>query len=425
MPSPVQVIATKPGALLRPKRRWWSRKRVWMPLAFLLGLALMIIDLRPTTARTTALSVTQIQLAKRAFDRTRRVAGQSMPSQLSLSWEEVSAVSSLAARAGGVDRVSVSQAGPAVAFAASVPLGNLFWINVGARAETSATFPLIDAQIGRLPLPSWTNGPLLWLAERLLTWRGISTPPMASMVQSLSVTPQGVTARIKIPSGSRLSAAIQKLDANPLEPPLVAARYCALAKAVQTNPTLDLATIIRGAFAIDSPATPAKNRATLVALAMIVEPRAMRDLTGDAQKLIASCRVPGRNLMLGGRQDLAKHWTVSAALTALFGQNFSDAIGQWKEMADSAPSGSGFSFVDLAADRSGVYFAMAATDEDTADATAQRLSRITESALLPTAALALSEGLSEAAFIQRYGNLDEKRFTAMKAKIDQLLRDNR
>ena len=57
-----------------------------------------------------------------------------------------------------------------------------------------------------------------------------------------------------------------------------------------------------------------------------------------------------------GRRDLAKHFAVSGALTALIGPQAAEATGIAKEIADARGS-SGFSFVDVAADLAGTTFA--------------------------------------------------------------------
>jgi hypothetical protein len=56
------------------------------------------------------------------------------------------------------------------------------------------------------------------------------------------------------------------------------------------------------------------------------------------------------------RHDLVGHFTMSAALVVLTGQQGAEAAGLGKEIQDSR-SGNGFSFVDLCADMSGVLFA--------------------------------------------------------------------
>jgi uncharacterized protein YfiM (DUF2279 family) len=64
---------------------------------------------------------------------------------------------------------------------------------------------------------------------------------------------------------------------------------------------------------------------------------------------------------LQGRNDLARHFWVSAALVILTDENRSMTVGIGKEMMDATEGGSGFSFVDLTADRAGTLLAVAAT----------------------------------------------------------------
>lgn len=56
------------------------------------------------------------------------------------------------------------------------------------------------------------------------------------------------------------------------------------------------------------------------------------------------------------RTDLAQHFTGSAALTASMNRHVADALGEVKELSDAQTGGSGFSFVDLAADKAGSRF---------------------------------------------------------------------
>ena len=61
--------------------------------------------------------------------------------------------------------------------------------------------------------------------------------------------------------------------------------------------------------------------------------------------------------MLAGRRDLLQQFIVSAGLRVLAENGVPMAIGEFKELLDSRSGGSGFSFVDLAADRAGLRFA--------------------------------------------------------------------
>lgn len=69
-------------------------------------------------------------------------------------------------------------------------------------------------------------------------------------------------------------------------------------------------------------------------------------------------------ITLRKRNDLARHFWVSAGLTILSGEKQALAVGVSKEIMDSTPGGSGFSFVDLLADQAGIRFATNATRDE-------------------------------------------------------------
>jgi hypothetical protein len=108
-----------------------------------------------------------------------------------------------------------------------------------------------------------------------------------------------------------------------------------------------------------------------------------------------------------GRHDLAQHFVVSGALTALHGPKAAEAAGVLKELLDSQPGGSGFSFADLAADLSGIAFARHLAGSPRA------LARVTDSFTVSAHALppgGLPEGLTNAEFVRRYGSPTDPRF---------------
>jgi hypothetical protein len=130
---------------------------------------------------------------------------------------------------------------------------------------------------------------------------------------------------------------------------------------------------------------------------------------------------PGPGPLLQGREDLAKHWSVSALLGATLGAGATRAIGEWKELSDSLDGGTGFSFVDLSADRAGLRTARAAVASATAAATVRRLAGIDNDHLLPPAVTRQAEGMTQAQFHARYGTLDAARYAAAVRDIDRLL----
>ena len=107
-----------------------------------------------------------------------------------------------------------------------------------------------------------------------------------------------------------------------------------------------------------------------------------------------------------GRNDLARHFWVSAGLVIVADEDRAMTIGIGKELMDSTPGGSGFSFVDMMANRAGIMFAGAATGNATAARDMQlRISRgMVRDDLLPDFQ-GLPEGISDTRFRTEFGGL--------------------
>lgn len=150
--------------------------------------------------------------------------------------------------------------------------------------------------------------------------------------------------------------------------------------------------------------------------------------------LVAAFHVSGRNiaqlipearewpqprpttLILRGREDLAQHFLVSAALAAWAGEPLAQAIGIGKEVDDSR-GGSGFSFVDLAADRAGTRLGeLAAHDPERLAAAVS--AGLGDSALLPPIH-GLPESMQNAEFQRRFGGVGGPAYTRMSDEIDR------
>lgn len=116
---------------------------------------------------------------------------------------------------------------------------------------------------------------------------------------------------------------------------------------------------------------------------------------------------------LHGRHDLAQHFSVSAALTAVTGPQAAESAGLLKEMLD-ARGGSGFSFADLSADFAGIAFARRLLDKPSWLAEVEKGFRIEDYAISPRG---LPEGLTAAEFEKQYGSLKDERFRRLQADI--------
>lgn len=116
-----------------------------------------------------------------------------------------------------------------------------------------------------------------------------------------------------------------------------------------------------------------------------------------------------------GRADLAKHFFVSAYLTAAVGAESAESLGEAKEMLD-AVGGSGFSFADMAANRAGIAFARRVLDQSI------RLNEIANTFhvadFMPPIS-GLDEGLAFAEFQEKYGGKSDERYLARLREIDR------
>jgi hypothetical protein len=314
---------------------------------------------------------------------------------------------------------------------ASYPLPLKRWLNVNfVASEQSKGFPRIYTTIGSLKLQPPLSRFVFDIARSILRFRGVDVPPLDRMVRAFSVGDNYVTASVSLPRKGglvdHLAGAGNRVDAD-----VVAARYCRLAKLQSDNPQSDFALQVNRAFSVDRPskATPLNNQATFIALAMIVVDQRVGYLVDVNEPRIARCTFPRVPITLHGREDLPKHWALSAALAAGTNSQLAKSMGEWKEMADSLSKQSefqlgdpsGFSFVDLSSDRSGLSAAKLANSVDHASTMAQRLSAVTATQLLPLELLGYPEGLTDRDFSRTYGAVDDPRYAKIVRNIDDAL----
>jgi hypothetical protein len=162
----------------------------------------------------------------------------------------------------------------------------------------------------------------------------------------------------------------------------------------------------------------AENRALILTLAAYSVGRNVGKFISN-EKLMATPKFGRVRLTLAGRADLAKHFLVSAAITVSGGTGLANLAGIFKEMDDSR-GGSGFSFADLAADRSGVKFAETAiASSNQAKLVQQQMgSSTTESDFMPNIEN-LPEGIQELEFKQTYQDLDSASYRMIEAEIER------
>jgi hypothetical protein len=126
---------------------------------------------------------------------------------------------------------------------------------------------------------------------------------------------------------------------------------------------------------------------------------------------VARLAVIGEPTMFG-RHDLAQHFFVSAALTAVLGAKAAGAAGVAKELLDARDGGSGFSFADLAADMSGVHFASRLIERP--ERVKALRFRVADFAVGPKG---LEEGMAMKDFEKKYGGTTDARYVKVRDDI--------
>ena len=420
----------RPSKFLRISR-WVFASILLLGLAAT-GLLLAITDGEPRTDPRSAPTALQAGAGRDAVRRLLRSTANSGASSVILSPAHLDGVSALASHGFRPNRLDMYSMDSVLYLDAShkLPIGR--WLNVNAEVRTAKSgFPPVRLTIGPVAFSPYLSRVLLNIGRWGAGVLGTDLPPLDVMVQKFDFHGDKLVALLDLPERTNLISRFLNTQSSH-DPALVIAAYCRLTAAQEADPQNDLAIHVRRAFANkrDEQATSQANSAAFIALAMAIVDKRVGSLVGIKDAQIAGCKMPLLPILLHGRGDLPMHWSLSAALSVSSGTQFAHSIGEWKELADSAPvrspfqqgSPTGFSFVDLSADRSGFRVAEMAVDPARAKIMAKRLSRATQEEILPPSLLAMEEGLSEN-FIEQYGGIDDARFLQTLSQIDRILNE--
>ncbi len=163
------------------------------------------------------------------------------------------------------------------------------------------------------------------------------------------------------------------------------------------------------------------NQAAILALGVILgEERiagvARREVDAGTRDARLALR---RRATLRERGDLSQHFWVSAALAVLSDPGRSLTVGLTKELKDSTPGGSGFSFVDMLANKAGIRFAVVATRSEASARELQlRIARDADIEDFMPEIDGLPEGITRDDFQAKYGGLGGTETRRLLAEID-------
>lgn len=167
-----------------------------------------------------------------------------------------------------------------------------------------------------------------------------------------------------------------------------------------------------------------QNRAAILALGIALGDERIARFVGlkRDRELTSAVSALRSGMTLAGREDWARHYTLSAALVVLDGSLASDASGLLKEQLDALTGGTGFSFGDLAADMAGARFASVATSSEGAAMAIQAKVRagFDEREFFPSIA-DLPENLTTEQFRDAYGGVGTQAYRKQLKEIEERL----
>ncbi len=307
------------------------------------------------------------------------------------------------------------------------PLGQYLNLRI-ALPPSKDGFEVSRLAIGRIEVPASLVKPALALGIDLLVGKGKGKPVIDS-VRSVSFTGNRVTVLYRPPARMIEDLRDAALDATSVaSPEKVRIYYDAIgdgARSIKGRGPFSLAAFVGAAFRLAKERSAThdpveENRAALLALAIqFGEPRLARLVDHKFAEEVKAHPPAPVNVRLQGRGDWVQHFIVSAGLALSGGVRVADVIGTVKEVDDITHS-SGFSFTDLAADRTGTRLAHTATASSGAARRTQEMlaGRIDEDVFFPLVR-DLPESMSGAEFKRRYGDIHDDRYLHMVMEIDR------
>jgi len=400
-------------------------------LVILFGLPLILaavvflaVDTQPTIDRAAEVTPSSVE-------RARRILAQNDPRKLKSGARRTVTVSSgdldLAANyltqryGGGSARVGLQRGSAQISASLRVPrLPVSLYLNVDARLAEQDPLPRLETlRVGRLPVPSWI---VYWAIAHGPKTLGLNweTESLSRVIRQVVIKDQAVAVTYEWQENtlkSLRSIVVSSEDQERL------AVYQALLVSVtrkDNRKQVSLVDLFVPFFQRASERTPhsdaiGENRAAILVLAFYVNGKSLEQVL---PQLKSRQRPVQHEVLLSQRDDFAKHFIISAALAASAGTPLADAVGLYKEIADSS-GGSGFSFNDIAADRAGVRFGENAVKSAVAQKLQMKVSTgIVENDLMPATA-GLPEYMAEAEFKRRFGGVDGAEYKKMMAEIER------
>jgi hypothetical protein len=391
--------------------------------------AVLLIDRQPAVWQREAGPQHYFAATRSILDNTVKSPGQAKLRSIALSAEDLTAMANFAlARKGMAGFAQAGIDGPRLVVLAAIKLPVRFddyYVNlklVADDAEPQAFVKQVKAGAIALPKPlvralGW------WLAHTTHIGRYVQLT--APLFQSVRIGDGRL--RIALNWDPEIMGQAQDLVADLADKERLRVYHAKLAEVVgqsQTRRFIGLGLLVRPLFALAKERSDAEggdareeNRAVILLLAAYANGKNLVPAIFPGEE--AHPPLARREVLLSRRVDAAQHFTASALLAISGHRAFADVVGLAKEFGDTH-GGSGFSFIDLAADRGGAVFGkMAAGSEESARRTQEILSQAQEESAFMPGIADLPENLDAEAFARQFGDINSPPFQALKKRIEE------
>lgn len=419
---------------MRPLLKW-----IVLPLLLLtllpLTLLIAISSSEPLAKAPPPLTPAMAQEMKRLARQMQFAIYYSRRHAILLSEAQISALFAVAARA--LPRLSgearITPAGGELRLTLHLP-ENPFGHYLNLRLRVPAVSNGVEIEslaIGHITLPGSLARPLLEGAANLL-FGGHEGSQLLDSVEQIRSYPTRllITYRPTPHLDEKVAAALRRLQPwrEAAAPAAEAIRYHYLQLCAQPHGTaplpltqpLSTSLTLAAERSRDGGDAARENRAALLALAILFGSERFNTVVGAIDTAtLKLCQRRAVQTTLAQRHDLALHFLYSAAIKIISDSRTSFAAGELKEMVDTLSGGSGFSFTDLAADRSGIRFAEVAGSEPGARRLQALAAQLTDEQLFFPAIAGLPEGIPQNQFEERYGGSNGAEYGRLLDEIEQ------
>jgi len=276
-----------------------------------------------------------------------------------------------------------------------------------------------NLHIGKLQIPNIYAGLFI---EKIIQYTRLKQylALISQNLKTFELLPQQLNITYQLPTDTLMR--IQKLLTPHIDERALAQYQIILSQAIREhNPAwrLSLSEILQPLFKLAAQRSTASNAIAENQLVIFIANRYVNHLSSLLPMLEKTPIIPRYNVYLYRRIDMAQHFMWSATLAASSNSQLAHAIGLEKELND-ADHGSGFSFIDLAADRAGMTLGeYATTTPEQAMKLQQKMAHINSYHAFMPNILDLPENLNTETFKTRYQSVYSPQYQRTLQDIDQ------